>query len=67
VDLNNTSAEVQAQDALFDRLRTGGVIVFDDHEGAVAHRLRQAEDKWFAARGMRILPLPTGQGLFIKP
>ena len=67
MDLNNTTAEIQALDALFDRLTTGGVIVFDDYGWAAASRQREAEDKWFAARGLRILPLPTGQGLFIKP
>jgi hypothetical protein len=67
MDLNNTIAEVQALDALYDRLSPGGVIVFDDYGWAVARRQREAEDKWMADRGMRILPLPTGQGLFIKP
>lgn len=67
MDLNNTTAEIQALNALFDRLTPGGVIVFDDYGWAAAHRQRAAEDAWFGARGMKILPLPTGQGLFIKP
>jgi hypothetical protein len=67
MDLNNTIAEIQALDALFDRLSSGGVIVFDDYGWAVARRQKEAEDKWFASRGLKILQLPTGQGLFIKP
>ena len=67
MDLNNTIAEIQALDALYDRLTPGGVIVFDDYGWAVAHRQKAAEDQWFAARGLKILQLPTGQGLFIKP
>ncbi|MET0273047.1 MAG: TylF/MycF/NovP-related O-methyltransferase [Phenylobacterium sp.] len=67
MDLNNTTAEIQALDALFDRLTPGGVIVFDDYGWTAAFRQREAEDAWFAARGLKILPLPTGQGLFVKP
>ncbi len=67
MDLNNTTAEIQALDALFDRLTSGGVIVFDDYGWSVARRQQEAEDEWFAARGMKILSLPTGQGLFVKP
>jgi hypothetical protein len=67
MDLNNTIAEIQALDALYDRLTPGGVIVFDDYGWAVAYRQKAAEDQWFAARGLKILQLPTGQGLFIKP
>jgi O-methyltransferase len=66
IDLNNATAEVAALDALFDRITPGGVIVFDDYAWAVSHRQRAAEDAWFAKRGLSILPLPTGQGLFFK-
>jgi hypothetical protein len=66
MDLNNATAEVAALDALFDRITPGGVIVFDDYGWAVSHHQRAAEDAWMAARGLRILALPTGQGLFIK-
>jgi hypothetical protein len=67
MDLNNATAEVQALDALFERIVSGGVIVFDDYCWTVAHHQRTAEDAWMAKRGLKILPLPTGQGLFIKP
>ena len=66
MDLNNATAEVQALDVLFDRSTPGGVIVFDDYAWTVSARQRAAEDAWFARRGLHILPLPTGQGLFIK-
>jgi len=67
MDLNNVTAEIQALDALFERLSPGGVIVFDDYGWAVSREQHDAENAWFAERGLQILPLPTGQGLFIKP
>ena len=66
IDLNNTAAEIGALDALFDRISPGGVVVFDDFCWAAAAAQHQAEVRWFAARGLHVLPLPTGQGVFVK-
>jgi len=67
VDLNNMSAEIAALDLLYDRITPGGVIIFDDYGWAVSRLQFEAENAWFAERGLKILPLPTGQGLFVKP
>ncbi|PZQ65087.1 MAG: methyltransferase [Phenylobacterium zucineum] len=66
IDLNNMTAEIAALDALFDRVSPGGIIVFDDYCWVAAARQHLAEKAWFAARGLQILPLPTGQGVFVK-
>ena len=66
MDLNNAPAEIAALDLLFDRLAPGGVIVFDDYLWAVSKKQYDAEKAWFAAKGLVILPVPTGQGVFIK-
>lgn len=66
MDLNNSTAEIQALEALFDRIVPGGLIVFDDYGWTSARAQHDAENRWFAARGLQILALPTGQGLFIK-
>ncbi|HXA39813.1 MAG TPA: TylF/MycF/NovP-related O-methyltransferase [Phenylobacterium sp.] len=67
VDLNNSTAEIAALDALYDRISPGGVIVFDDYCWLSAKAQHDAENRWFADRGLQqILALPTGQGLFIK-
>lgn len=67
IDLNNSTAEIGALDALYERIIPGGVIVFDDFQWHRAHAQFQAELAWFATRGLAIFPLPTGQGLFVKP
>ena len=66
IDLNNTTAELAALEALFDRISPGGIIIFDDYCWVAAARQHIAEKAWFAARGLQILPLPTGQGVFVK-
>jgi O-methyltransferase len=67
MDLNNSAAEIAALDLLFDRIPSGGVIVFDDYCWEVSRAQHDAEKAWFAARGLHVLPLPTGQGVFVKP
>jgi len=67
IDLNNSTAEVGALDALYERLTPGGVIVFEDFGWQAAHAQFRAESDWFSSRGLAIFPLATGQGLFVKP
>jgi len=67
IDLNNAEGELAALEVLFDRLVPGGMLILDDYEWAGVYRAqKQAEDPWFAARGYRVFPLPTGQGFVIK-
>lgn len=66
VDLNNATAEIAALELLFDRVSSGGAILFDDYLWDASEAQHRAEAAWFAARGEQILPLPTGQGLYIK-
>ncbi len=62
LDLNNAEAEIGALEMLFNRLLPGGVLV----RWAGYRAQKVAEDLWFAARGYKVLELPTGQGLLIK-
>jgi hypothetical protein len=67
IDLNNAEGELAALEMLFDRVVPGGIVVLDDYEWSGIYRVqKQAEDPWFAARGYRVFPLPTGQGFVIK-
>ena len=66
MDLNNSTAEIAAQEVVFDRLSPGAVIVFDDYCWAASRAQYLAERRWFEVRGLHILPLPTGQGIFVK-
>lgn len=67
IDLNNAAGELASLEVLFDRVVPGGMVVLDDYEWAGPYRAqKQAEDPWFARRGYRVFPLPTGQGFLIK-
>lgn len=67
IDLNQAPAELSVLDVLFDRIVPAGMIILDDYEWALAYRGQKlAEDPWFEARGYKVMPLPTGQGLIIK-
>lgn len=68
IDMNNAEAEVAVLDALYERLVPGGMIVFDDYGWIFYEAQKIAEDAWLAKRYFeRILELPTGQGLLVKP
>jgi O-methyltransferase len=66
IDLNNMPAEIAALDLLIDRLSPGAVLILDDYCWASARAQFEAEHRWFSERGLHVLPLPTGQGVFIK-
>jgi O-methyltransferase len=66
LDMNSPRAETGALEVLFNRVSTGGIIIFDDYGWKVFHRQKEAADAFMAARGQVILELPTGQGLLIK-
>lgn len=66
IDMNSSKSEIAALDVLFDRVVSGGIIVFDDY-GWTGYRAQQlAEETWARDRGHRILELPSGQGLLVK-
>lgn len=66
IDLNNTTAELAALELLLDRISPGGVLILDDYCWASARAQFEAERAWFRERGLHVLPLPTGQGVFVK-
>lgn len=66
LDLNNSTAELAALEFVIDRLSPGAVVVLDDYGWANSRVQFAAERKWFNDRGLHILSVPTGQGVFIK-
>ena len=66
IDLNSPAPEIGVLNNLFDRVVSGGMIIFDDYGWLPFKKQKVAEDQWMAQRGYSILELPTGQGLVVK-
>lgn len=66
LDLNSHAAEFAALEALFERVVSGGYIIFDDYGWVLARKQKDAIDRFMNPRGYSVLELPTGQGLVIK-
>lgn len=66
IDMNNVDAEMGALEMLFDRVVPGAIVILDDYGWQGFRDQKLAEDPWLAAKGYRVLELPTGQGLVLK-
>jgi hypothetical protein len=58
---------VAAFEFFWDRVVPGGLVLMDDHSYRGYEDQKRALDAAAARRAVRILSLPTGQGLVIKP
>jgi len=67
IDMNAAAPEIAAARHLWDRLSPGGVILLDDYAYAMHGVQLLAFNQFAEERGIKILSLPTGQGLIIKP
>src|SRR5262249_43682694 len=64
---NNAAPEIAAAEHFWDRLVSGGIVVLDDYGWTKHINQKHAFDEFANARGVKVLGLPTGQGLIIKP
>jgi hypothetical protein len=66
IDMNSVNPEIAALDHFWDKLVKGGMIVLDDYAYTTCDLQYKAHNKWAAGKGIKILSLPTGQGLIVK-
>jgi O-methyltransferase len=67
IDMNIMVPEIAALDYFWDRLSRGAPIILDDYAKAKFVDKKQAMDDFASHRDVKILNLPTGQGLLLKP
>ena len=67
LDMNCTAPEIAAFEHFWPKLSPGGFLLSDDYAGRGFDELRRAYDALADELGVRILALPTGQGLIQKP
>lgn len=67
IDMNHPTPESGALKCVLPKLSKGGVIVFDDYGWWGYSAQKMALDPIAAEYNLKILELPTGQGLLLKP
>ncbi|HVM01437.1 MAG TPA: TylF/MycF/NovP-related O-methyltransferase [Acidimicrobiales bacterium] len=67
IDMNCTPPEVAAMEYFWPKVTPGGVMVHDDYGHPGHEEQRHAMDAFAAGQGLRMLQLPTGQGMLFKP
>lgn len=66
LDMNITYPEHAALDFFWDKLVPGALVLFDDYGWKGLEQQKLSHDAFAEAKGLKILLLPTGQGLLIK-
>jgi hypothetical protein len=66
IDMNCMLPEIAAAEYFWDRLISGAIVILDDYGHAGHEEQMNAFDDFASAKGVKILSLPTGQGLIIK-
>ena len=67
IDMNCVFPEIAAGEYLWSKIVTGGVILLDDYGWKPHINQKNAWDSFAEKKSVKILPLPTGQGMIIKP
>jgi hypothetical protein len=67
LDMNCSMPEIAAIQFLWERLVPGAFVLLDDYAyyGYLSQKI--AMDRFAQEKGVKILSLPTGQGLLVKP
>jgi hypothetical protein len=66
IDMNCIAPEIAALNYFWDKLSKGGMILLDDYAYVTCDLQYEADNNWANEKGIKILTLPTGQGLIVK-
>ena len=67
IDMNCVMPEVAALEYFWPKLVSGGIIVLDDYGYPGCLEQKLAHDRFAESKGVKVLSLPTCQGMIIKP
>jgi hypothetical protein len=65
--MNVMIPELAAIEHFWDKLVPGAAVILDDYGWLAYVKQKHALDQFTAGKGVKILTLPTGQGLLLKP
>lgn len=66
IDMNSVKPEIDTLNFFWDKMSKGGMIVLDDYAYVTCDLQYKAHNYWAKEKRIKILTLPTGQGLIIK-
>ncbi|HUR65058.1 MAG TPA: TylF/MycF/NovP-related O-methyltransferase, partial [Chitinophagaceae bacterium] len=66
IDMNSVTPEIEALNYFWPKLTKGGMIILDDYAYVTCDLQYAAHNQWAEEKGIKILSLPTGQGLIVK-
>ena len=64
IDLNSSEATLNALNFFYEKINSGGVIIFDDYARIASEK--EIIDKFFLNKEGNFISIPTGQSIFIK-
>ena len=67
LDMNIAAPEIAALEHFWPRLVTGAVVLLDDYGWLPYIEQKRAMDRFANEHNLKILTLPTGQGMILKP
>jgi len=67
IDMNCAKPEAEALRYFWPRMEAGGVIILDDYGFSGHESQKRGADDFAKSVGVKVLCIPTGQGLIIKP
>ena len=67
IDMNCAMPEIAASEYFWDKIVSGGVILLDDYGWKLHIEQKRAFDNFALKRNVKVLSLPTGQGMIFKP
>ena len=66
IDMNSAHATISSLSYFFNYINSGGVILFDDYGWKYRHETKDEIDLFFKDKSGILLPLPTGQAIYLK-
>lgn len=67
IDMNCVVPEIEALKYFWERMVKGAIVIFDDYGWSGSIMQKNAHDAFAESKGLKILTMPTGQGILIKP
>jgi len=67
IDMNCTKPEIDALIYFWPKLTNGAVVILDDYGFSGHEAQKDGADEFAASVGVKVLTLPTGQGIILKP